>query len=298
LSAPSFGQPHLASKDNSVGRNSEAYCADPQLNRRIAAFDLIRPAPPHSNLLLRRSDKPGRFLNLAKWHMPKITRSRLIWLLCGAASIAAVSVAAAPMSARLFADDVQVCRKVSGNIAIAACSRAIASGRFQDRALARILSDRLESTTFRLRADHRMKDCFQSQTCALIRKDDRSHSLTVERAICIDDLRAEGRCEACDCAPAWSRQLAGNQVGGRFKLTALIQKRMLELMDGARPLVEREHNMTDLEVVIQEVLQDKIAIDYEGSGLDRPEATGADEPHARLRLRNVGHRQGTTRRVL
>jgi DNA-directed RNA polymerase subunit omega len=61
-----------------------------------------------------------------------------------------------------------------------------------------------------------------------------------------------------------------NKVGGRFKLTALIQKRMLELMDGARPLVERG-NMTDLEIVIQEILQDKIAIDYEGSGLARPE---------------------------
>ena len=61
-----------------------------------------------------------------------------------------------------------------------------------------------------------------------------------------------------------------NKVGGRFKLTALIQKRMLELMDGARPLVERG-NMTDLEVVIQEILQDKIAIDYEASGLVRPE---------------------------
>ena len=61
-----------------------------------------------------------------------------------------------------------------------------------------------------------------------------------------------------------------HKVGGRFKLTALIQKRMLELMDGARPLVERE-NLTDLEVVIQEILQDKIAIDYEGSGLANPE---------------------------
>ena len=61
-----------------------------------------------------------------------------------------------------------------------------------------------------------------------------------------------------------------NKVGGRFKLTALIQKRMLELMDGARPLVERD-NLTDLEVVIQEILQDKIAIDYEASGLDAPE---------------------------
>ena len=61
-----------------------------------------------------------------------------------------------------------------------------------------------------------------------------------------------------------------HKVGGRFKLTALIQKRMLELMDGARPLVERE-NMTDLEIVIQEILQDKIAIDYEASGLINPE---------------------------
>jgi DNA-directed RNA polymerase subunit omega len=61
-----------------------------------------------------------------------------------------------------------------------------------------------------------------------------------------------------------------NKVGGRFKLTALIQKRWLELMDGARPLVERG-NMTDLEVVIQEILQDKIAIDYEASGLDKPQ---------------------------
>ena len=60
-----------------------------------------------------------------------------------------------------------------------------------------------------------------------------------------------------------------NKVGGRFKLTALIQKRMLELMDGARPLVERG-NMSDLELVIQEILQDKIAIDYEQSGLDEP----------------------------
>jgi len=62
-----------------------------------------------------------------------------------------------------------------------------------------------------------------------------------------------------------------NKVGGKFKLTALIQKRMLELMDGARPLVERG-NMTELEIVIQEILQDKIAIDYAASGLAEPES--------------------------
>jgi len=60
-----------------------------------------------------------------------------------------------------------------------------------------------------------------------------------------------------------------NKVGGRFKLTALIQKRVVEIMQGARPLVERTPGMTDLEVVIEEILQDKIAIDYEASGIKR-----------------------------
>ncbi len=61
-----------------------------------------------------------------------------------------------------------------------------------------------------------------------------------------------------------------HKVGGRFKLTALIQKRMVELMEGARPLVEPTDGMTDLEIVVQEILQDKIAVDYEGSGLANP----------------------------
>jgi DNA-directed RNA polymerase subunit omega len=62
-----------------------------------------------------------------------------------------------------------------------------------------------------------------------------------------------------------------HKVGGRFKLTALVQKRMMELMDGARPLIERTAGMTELEVVIEEIMQDKIAIDYAGSGLLTPE---------------------------
>ena len=62
-----------------------------------------------------------------------------------------------------------------------------------------------------------------------------------------------------------------NKVGGRFKLTALIQKRMLELMQGSRPLVERKRGMTDMEVAIQEILENKIGIDYEKSDVPRPE---------------------------
>lgn len=60
------------------------------------------------------------------------------------------------------------------------------------------------------------------------------------------------------------------KIGGRFRLTALIQKRMLELLQGARPLVERTPGMTDLEVVIQEIMDDKICIDYERSDLVAP----------------------------
>jgi len=60
-----------------------------------------------------------------------------------------------------------------------------------------------------------------------------------------------------------------NKVGGRFKLTALIQKRWLELMQGARPLVDPT-GKTHMDVVIEEILQDKIAIDYENSGIVKP----------------------------
>ena len=60
------------------------------------------------------------------------------------------------------------------------------------------------------------------------------------------------------------------KVGGRFKLTALIQKRIVELMQGSRPLVDRKRGMTDMEVAIQEILEDKIGIDYEKSDIAEP----------------------------
>lgn len=51
-----------------------------------------------------------------------------------------------------------------------------------------------------------------------------------------------------------------DKVGGRFKLCVLIQRRLVELMDGARPMVERD-GRSDLELVIEEIMQDKIALD-------------------------------------
>ncbi len=61
------------------------------------------------------------------------------------------------------------------------------------------------------------------------------------------------------------------KVGGRFKLTALIQRRLVELMEGSRPLVERRRGMTDMEVAIQEIMEDKISIDYEKSDIPSPD---------------------------
>lgn len=54
-----------------------------------------------------------------------------------------------------------------------------------------------------------------------------------------------------------------NKVGGRFKLSTLIQKRMLMLNTGARALVEGR-NLDKMSVVIQEILQDKIYLDSSG----------------------------------
>ena len=66
-----------------------------------------------------------------------------------------------------------------------------------------------------------------------------------------------------------------NKVGGRFKLTALIQHRLVELVQGQRPLVDRKapdgRQLTDMEIVIQEILEDKISIDYEKSDVTSPE---------------------------
>lgn len=61
------------------------------------------------------------------------------------------------------------------------------------------------------------------------------------------------------------------KLGGRFRLTALIQRRWRQIMQGARPMVETE-GLTDLEVVIKEIVEGKIeAVPMdEGGGEDEP----------------------------
>ena len=51
-----------------------------------------------------------------------------------------------------------------------------------------------------------------------------------------------------------------NKVGGRFKLSTLIQKRLVQLNRGVRPLVDFE-GKPGMETVIQEILEDKIYLD-------------------------------------
>ncbi len=64
-----------------------------------------------------------------------------------------------------------------------------------------------------------------------------------------------------------------NKVGGRFKLSALIQKRMLELMEGGRPLIADTEGKSQMEIVIEEIVQDKITIDDSetaNNNMDKP----------------------------
>lgn len=56
-----------------------------------------------------------------------------------------------------------------------------------------------------------------------------------------------------------------NRFGGRFKLCALVQKRLVQLMEGARPMVERE-GRSDLELVIEELTQGKLSYDFDPAG--------------------------------
>jgi DNA-directed RNA polymerase subunit omega len=51
-----------------------------------------------------------------------------------------------------------------------------------------------------------------------------------------------------------------NKVGGRFKLSTLIQKRLVQLKQGSRPLIDTT-TQDLMQIAIQEILQDKIFLD-------------------------------------
>ena len=68
------------------------------------------------------------------------------------------------------------------------------------------------------------------------------------------------------------------KVGGRFKLSTLIQKRMVQLNQGARPLVET-YETDKMAIVLKEILQDKIYLNSsDGVGVNEsPDFTDTPE---------------------
>jgi DNA-directed RNA polymerase subunit omega len=85
----------------------------------------------------------------------------------------------------------------------------------------------------------------------------------------LDDLKEEG---------------IVNKVGGRFKLSTLIQKRMVALNTGAKPLVNVK-TADKMAIVIQEILQDKIYLDVSGNLQAR--GTSAGDAARRAMLTDV-----------
>src|SRR5207253_10227245 len=80
-----------------------------------------------------------------------------------------------------------------------------------------------------------------------------------------------------------------NKVGGRFKLSTLIQKRMVALNTGARPLVDLK--TTDkMAIVVQEILQDKIYLDNQGNVHAR--GTHSGDAARRAMLTDISHAGG------
>ncbi len=62
-----------------------------------------------------------------------------------------------------------------------------------------------------------------------------------------------------------------DKCGGRFKLASLIQRRWVQLMQGARPMVDTR-GLTEMEVVVREIIEGKIDLHFveEEEGEDSP----------------------------
>lgn len=79
-----------------------------------------------------------------------------------------------------------------------------------------------------------------------------------------------------------------NKVGGRFKLSTLIQKRMVALNTGAKPLVDIRGG-DRMQIALQEIIQDKIYLDASGNLQEaRNETISANLPAAFLQQMTGG----------
>jgi DNA-directed RNA polymerase subunit omega len=71
------------------------------------------------------------------------------------------------------------------------------------------------------------------------------------------------------------------KVGGRFKLSTLIQKRMVQLNQGARPLVDT-NEPDKMAIVLKEILLDKIYLDTSDNLVTSPSPDFDDTPELNL----------------
>ncbi len=67
------------------------------------------------------------------------------------------------------------------------------------------------------------------------------------------------------------------KVGGRFKLSTLIQKRLAAINAGARALVNID-SKDKMEIVVEEILQDKIYLDSSNQVKVKGEPTSTGGP--------------------
>lgn len=63
------------------------------------------------------------------------------------------------------------------------------------------------------------------------------------------------------------------KVGGRFRLSALIQKRLVVLNKSKRPFVSVTDKTDKLQIVIQEILEDKIYLNMDGEVVENVSST-------------------------
>jgi DNA-directed RNA polymerase subunit omega len=81
-----------------------------------------------------------------------------------------------------------------------------------------------------------------------------------------------------------------NKVGGRFKLSTLIQKRMVALNTGAKPLVDLK-TPDKMAVVVQEILHDKIYLD--NSNALQTRGAGAGDAARRAMMTDISDAGGS-----
>jgi DNA-directed RNA polymerase subunit omega len=101
---------------------------------------------------------------------------------------------------------------------------------------------------------------------------------------------------------------AAEKVGGRFRLTVLLQKRVRELVRGAAPLVDVRPGDSPIHVALREVLEGKVELVEPGAAVDRlvaavergaaavarerEESGGKEEPERAKKARKAGAKSG------